>query len=171
MPEPARIYWDAAAWIAYIQKEMPGPDSSFREPRYEMCRTVLERAVAGTVEIVTSAYTLSEVCKRAKDPSSPGINLAGFFDQRFILLTNVNKEVGLRAQSLQLAGVGKLSPQDAVHLASALVANVGVFHTFDGGLLKLDKVFTLNDGNQLRVVMPTDEDPQTNLFTSPGVAQ
>ena len=171
MPEPARIYWDAAAWIAYIQKEMPGPDSSFSEPRYEMCRTVLEQAEAGTVEIVTSAYTLAEVCKRAKDPTSPGIDLAAFFNRPYILLTNVDKEVGLRAQNLQLAGVGKLYPQDAVHLASALVANVPVFHTFDADLLKLDNIFTLKDGNQMRIVRPTEENPQANLFTSPGVAQ
>lgn len=168
MPEPTRIYWDAAAWIAYIQKEMPGPDSSFSEARFEMCRQVLEAAQAGTVEIVTSAYTLAEVCKKAKDP---GINLAAFFDQPYILLTNVDKEVGLRAQSLQLAGVGKLSPQDAVHLASALVANVPILHTFDRDLLDLDKVFTLKDGNQLRIVKPTEENPQPDMFTAPQVTQ
>lgn len=170
MPDPTRIYWDAAAWIAYIQKEMPGPDSSFSEPRFEMCRRVLEKAVAGTVEIVTSAYTLSEVCKKAKEPNSPGIDLAAFFNQPYILLTNVDKEVGLRAQSLQLAKVGKLSPQDAVHLASALVADVPVFHTFDIELLKLDKIFTLNDGNALRIVRPTEENPQADMFTSPQTA-
>lgn len=171
MAEPARIYWDAAAWIAYIQKEMPGPDSSFSEPRFEMCRTVLEQAEAGAVEIVTSAYTLAEVCKRAKEPTSPGIDLGAFFNRRYILLTNVDKEVGLRAQNLQLAGVGRLSPQDAVHLASALVANVPVFHTFDADLLRLDNVFTLSDGNQMRIVRPTEENPQIGLFTSPGAAQ
>jgi predicted nucleic acid-binding protein len=168
MPDPARIYWDAAAWIAYIKKEMPGPDSSFSEPRYEMCRAILQQAEAGTVEIITSAYTLAEVCKRAKDPASPGIDLGAFFNQRYILLTNVDKEVGLRAQNLQLAGVGKLSPQDAVHLGSALVANVPVFHTFDADLLGLDNVLTLNDGNQMRIVRPTEENPQAGLFTTWG---
>lgn len=167
MADPARIYWDACAWIAYIQKEMPGPDSSFTEPRYEMCRSVLLSADAGTVEIVTSSYTLAEVCKKAKGPSSPGIDLAAFFNQRYILLTNVDKQVGLKAQNLQLAGVGKLSPQDAVHLASALVANVPVFHTFDADLLALDKVFTLDDGNKMRIVRPTEENPQPGLF-APG---
>jgi len=164
MAEPARIYWDACAWIAYIQKEMPGPSSSFSEPRYEMCRSVLVEAVGGTIEVVTSAYTLAEVCKKARDPASPGIDLAGFFNQQFILLTNVDKQVGLKAQSLQLAGVGKLTPQDAVHLGSALVANVPVFHTFDADLLALDKVLTLDDGNQMRIVRPTEENPQQGLF-------
>lgn len=164
MPDQARIYWDAAAWIAYIQKEMPGPDSGFSEPRYEMCRSVLEQAEAGTVEIVTSAYTLAEVCKKANDPASPGANLPAFFNQKYILLTNVDKAVGLRAQNLQLAGVGKLSPPDAVHLASALVADVPVFHTFDAGLLKLDNVLTLSNGIQMRIVRPTEENPQVGLF-------
>jgi hypothetical protein len=107
MPEPARIYWDACAWIAYIQKEMPGPDSSFTEPRYELCRSVLLQAVYEAVTLLTSAYTLAEVCKRAKDPTSPGVDLASFFNQQYILLMNVDKQIGLRAQSLQLAGVGK----------------------------------------------------------------
>jgi predicted nucleic acid-binding protein len=168
MADPARIYWDACAWIAYIQKEMPGPDSSFTEPRHEMCRSVLLQAVAGTVVLVTSAYTLAEVCKKAKDPTSPGVDLASFFNHQYILLTNVDKQVGLRAQSLQLAGVGKLSPQDSVHLASALVANVSVLHTFDAELLELDEVFTLDDGNKMRIVRPTEENPQPGLF-SPGV--
>jgi predicted nucleic acid-binding protein len=168
MPEPTRIFWDACAWIAYIQKEMPGPDSSFTEPRYEMCRAVLLEADAGTVDIVTSAYTLAEVCKAAKDPTSPGVDLGAFFNQRYILLTNVDKQVGLRAQSLQLAGVGKLSPQDAIHLASALVANTPIFHTFDRDLLALDNVFTLDDGNKMRIVKPTEENPQVGLFTQWG---
>lgn len=165
MPEPARFYWDACAWIAYIQKEMPGPDSSFTEPRYEMCRTVLQQADAGTVEIATSAYTLAEVCKVAKDPTSPGVDLAAFFNQRYILLMNVDKQVGLRAQNLQMAGVGKLSPQDAVHLASALIANVSVLHTFDTDLLDLDNIFTLDDGNKMRIVRPTEENAQPGLFS------
>lgn len=95
------------------------------------------------------------------------MNLPAFFNQQYILLMNVDKAVGLRAQSLQTAGVGKLSPQDAVHLASALVANVPIFHTFDAGLLKLDNVFILDDGNPMRILMPTGEDPP-DLFTQGG---
>ena len=164
MPEP-RVYWDACAWIAYIKKEMPGPAYKFTEPRYEMCRQVLQLAQARTLDIVTSAFTLSEVCKTKADPRSPAINLPAFFEQPYILLVNVDKQIGMKAQSLQLAGVSGLKPPDATHVASALVWNIPVFHTFDDGLLKLDKALSLNNGNLLRIVRPTEDDVQANLFT------
>ena len=162
------IYWDACAWIAYIQKEMPGQDSAFKEARYNMCRRVLERAAAGEIEIATSAYTLSEVCKKPVDPTSPALNLPAFFDQSYIILVTVDKQIGLKAQSLQAAGVAGLKPQDATHVASALVWNIPTFHTFDEKLLKLDKVLTLDDGNQLRIIRPTEDEPP-ELFT--GIQQ
>ena len=161
--QPSIVYWDACAWIAYIQKEMPGPDTDFKEPRYEMCHRILERAAAKEVEIATSAYTLSEVCKKPIDPTSPGINLPAFFDQPYIALITFDKQVGLKAQNLQVAGVVGLKPQDANHVASALVWNIPVLHTFDKKLLNLDKMLTLNDGNQLRIVRPT-EDESPDMF-------
>jgi predicted nucleic acid-binding protein len=161
------VYWDACAWIAYIQKEMPGPDSTFTEPRYNMCRDVLGKAVAGQIEIATSAYTLSEVCKKPVDPTSPALNLPAFFDQSYIVLVTVDKQIGLKAQSLQVAGVAGLKPQDATHIASALVWNIPTFHTFDDKLLKLDQVLTLDDGNQLRIIRPTEDEPG-DMFTRSG---
>jgi len=158
------VYWDACAWIAYIQKEMPGPTSGFSEPRYDMCRTILRRAEAGQLEIATSAFTLAEVCKSPMDPTSPALNLPAFFDQRYIALVQVDKQVGLKAQSLQVAGVAGLKPQDAIHIASALVHNIPMVHTFDDKLLNLDKFLTLDDGNQLRIIRPTEDEPP-NLFS------
>jgi len=70
----------------------------------------------------------------------------------------------LHAQHLQLAGVGGLKPQDAVHLASALVANVPIFHTFDEKLIKLDKQLSLGDGRHLSIVRPTEEEPMPGLL-------
>lgn len=162
----SRVYWDACAWIAYIQKEMPGPDTKFTEPRYDMCRRVLRRAADRELELATSAYTLSEVCKTPVDPTSPALNLPAFFDQPYILLIAVDKQIGLKAQSLQAAGVAGLKPQDAIHVASALVWSVPLLHTFDGKLLGLDKVLTMDDGNQLRIRRPTEEDDQSELFTA-----
>lgn len=154
------IYWDACAWIAYIQREMPGPESKFKEPRYQMCRTILERAAARQIEIATSAFTLSEVCKKPVDPTSPALNLPAFFEQPYIALVQVDKQIGMKAQSLQIAGVAGLRPADATHVASALVHNIPMVHTFDDKLLQLDKVLTLDDGNQLRIIRPTEDEPQ-----------
>lgn len=165
MAEPDRYYWDACAWIAYINKEMPEDDPRIKFPRYEMCRTVLEQAQARQIEIVTSAFTLSEVCKNKS--LGPGINLPAFFEQPYILLVSIDKQIGMKAQQLQLAGVSGLRPADATHIASALVWDIPVFHTFDGKLLDLDKSLSLNNGNQLRIMRPTEENPQNDLFTGP----
>jgi predicted nucleic acid-binding protein len=156
---PPRIYWDACAWISYINKEMPGPESKFSDARFDMCRETLKSAECGEIEIVTSAFTLAEVCKRAPDPASPAINLPAFFDQPYILLVPVDKAIGLRAQNLQLAGLFGIKPPDAVHLASALVHSIPVLHSFDTDLLDLDKRLTLDDGNQLHICKPTQEKP------------
>ena len=159
-----RVYWDACAWISYINKEMPSAQNEIKHPRFEMCRDTLKRAEKGEIEIVTSAFTLAEVCKRASDSSSPVINLAAFFDQKYILLIPVDKQIGMKAQSLQLAGLAGLKPPDAIHLASALVANVPVFHTFDKNLLRMDKKFALGDGSEMAIVKPTEELPMPPLL-------
>lgn len=159
-----RIYWDANAWIAYIRREMPAADNSITEPRFEMCREVLRRAENGDIEIVTSAFTLAEVCKRRAEPHDPMINLPALFDQRYIVLVPVDKQVGLFAQNLQLTGVGGLKPPDATHLASALVWDVPVFHTFDKSLRALDKNLQSKNGSQLRILMPGEEVPIPGLL-------
>lgn len=161
---PPRIYWDACAWIAFINKEMPGAENGITRPRFEMCRDTLKRAESGDIEIVTSAFTLAEVCKRNPTPNAPVTNLAAFFDQKYILLIPIDKQIGLRAQNLQLAGIGGLKPPDAVHLASALIANVPVFHTFDKKLIDLDKKLSLADGSELSIVRPTEELPMPELL-------
>lgn len=161
---PPRIYLDACAWIAYINRELPGPESSFTEPRYDMCRETLKSAEREEIEIVTSAFTLAEVCKRVPDTLSPAINLPAYFDQPYILLVPVDKAIGLRAQNLQLSGLVKKKPPDAVHLAAALVHSIPVFHTFDAGLLGLNQLLTMDDGNQLTICMPTRENPAPPLL-------
>lgn len=161
---PDRLYWDANAWIAYIRKEMPAADNEIKDPRFEMCRDVLRRAEQGDVEIATSAFTLAEVCKRRSEPHDPSVNLPAFFDQRFVVLVPVDKQVGLLAQQLQLTGVGNVRPPDATHLASALTWSIPVFHTFDGGLLALDNVLTCKDGTTLRIVKPGQEQPMPGLL-------
>ena len=143
---------------------MPAEDNAIKEPRFEMCREVLRRADKGEVEIATSAFTLAEVCKRRAEAYDPTINLPAFFDQRFIILVPVDKQVGLLAQNLQLSGVGGPKPADATHVASALVWDIPILHTFDGPLRKLDNVLQSKDGSQLRIMMPGQEVPVPELL-------
>jgi predicted nucleic acid-binding protein len=161
---PNRIYWDANAWIAYIRKEMPAADNSIKEPRFEMCRDVLRRAERGEVEIATSAFTLSEVCKRRGEAYDGTVNLPAFFDQRYILVIPVDKQVGLLAQNLQLSSVGGLKPADATHVASALIWNVPILHTFDAPLRKLDGLLVCRDGTNLKILAPGAELPMPGLL-------
>lgn len=151
-----RFYWDACAWIAYIGREMPSADSKFTDRRFEMCREVLKGAQDGGLEIVTSTFTLAEVCKR-KDTIGQAGNLSAFFDQPFILLVDVVKPIASRAQAMQQAGIAGLKPPDAVHLASAIWADVSVFHTFDKRLLDLSGNFTTKSGKALQIMKPTEE--------------
>ena len=95
---------------------------------------------------------------------SPDPNLPAFFDQPYILLVPVDKVIGVRAQNLQLAGLYGIKPPDAVHLASALVHNVPVLHSFDADLLDLDKRLMLDDGNPLKICKPSQEKPAPPLL-------
>jgi predicted nucleic acid-binding protein len=143
---------------------MPTAENKIKLPRYEMCRGVLQRAEKGEIEIVTSTFSLSEVCKRRDEALDPTVNVPAFFDQPYVFLVDVTKPVGSRAQHLQLSGVGGLKPADATHVASALIANVTILHTFDGGLLNLSGILTCDNGEQLRIMPPGKEVPTPELL-------
>lgn len=156
MPKPARVYWDACTWIAYINSEKVVPlRSGGTENRFSMCSSVFELAKKSKIEIVTSAFTLAEVCKSADILSSPLDNLASFFERSYILLIPVDLQIGRLAQNYQTSGLGGLKPPDAVHLASARRASVQEFHTFDDKILSLDgKINGLNE-QPIKICRPT----------------
>ena len=165
MAKRIRFYWDACAWIAYInqEKEIQNKDGTV-ENRFEMCRRILDGAENGRIEIVTSAFTLAEVCKSPEVKTSPLDNLAGFFDRSFLLMVPVDMAIGRKAQSIQVSGLFNVKPPDAVHLASAQRASVTEFHTFDGGLLDLDNTLTGTDGKPLKICKPTEGTSLGPLF-------
>jgi predicted nucleic acid-binding protein len=158
-----RIYWDSAAWIAYIKREMPAPDNKIKDPRFTMCKQTLESAEKGNLEIVTSAFTLAEVCKH-DEINSPVNNLPAFFQQKYVILIPADTQVGRKAQYLQLSGLIKRKPADALHIASALIANIPTFHTFDQYLLDLNGTLTIDSGTKLQIVKPTEEIPLPPLL-------
>lgn len=171
MAKPQRIYWDACAWIAFIAEEKAIPTKDGRpENRYAMCLNVLESARKGRYEIVTSAFTLAEVCKSPEVVSSPIDNLAAFFERSYILVVPVDLSIGRRAQAMQASGFVKLKPADTVHLASAQRARVTELHTFDDKILALDGKVLGADGTALKVCRPTEGVPLGPLFDDPGDA-
>lgn len=167
MSSPKRIYWDACVWIALIKQEsIEKPDGSV-EKRYARCREIIAMAEKGKVEIVTSAFTIAEVCKSSDVKESGVDNLPTFFDHSYILLVPLDKSVGVKAQTMQTSGLAGLKPPDAVHLASAHRARVDEMHSYDEALIKLSETITGQDGKPMRICKPGDLKPE-GLFAKSG---
>lgn len=163
---PNRVGWDACTWIAHIQRErILGADGkTVVEDRGAMCRPVLQAAERGVVEIVVSALCLVEVLARNRTAGTDDQKVRDFFDNDYILLVNLDKQVGDFARRLMLGGYAGLKPPDAVHLATACVANVEVFHTFDDKLLVLDGQIDKADGTRLVIRKPVVPAPPAPLL-------
>lgn len=158
-------YWDACVWIGLINQE---PD------KYAKAVGIIERARAGEVLIVTSTFTLAEVLKRkcagiqAGIPEEEDDPFAELLKQDFVVLVNADWDVGVRARALyrEFRDKGLKKPQDALHLATAVLENVDEMHTFDGDdLLKLAGKVKRADGMTLNICHPPDPAPRpANLF-------
>jgi predicted nucleic acid-binding protein len=162
----SRVAWDACTWIAYIQRErIFGPDGkTVVEDRGAMCRPVLEAAERGIVEIIVSAIALVEVLARNRASGVEDQKIRDFFDNEYILLVNVDKHLGDFARRLMLAGHPGLKPPDAIHLATACVANADEFHTFDDRLLALSGAIDKSDGTRLVIKKPAVPAPPAPLL-------
>jgi len=122
------------------------------EDRYPLCRSVIDAAVKGDVEIVVSGLCLVEVNKPSKDIQRNQI--VDYFENDYILIVPLDKAVAVRARDLMFAETPALKPPDASHLATALVSNADEFHTFDKDLLDLDGRLTKLDGTVLKICKP-----------------
>jgi predicted nucleic acid-binding protein len=160
---PSRICWDACAWIALIQKEqIRDDDGNLIEDRYALARSVIDRAEKGGVEIVASGLCLVEVNKDSQTTTRD--QLVSYFENDYIILVPLDKLVGERARSLMFDQHPGLKPADATHLATALIANVDEFNTFDSRLLRFDGQLTKRDGTILRICKPAAGGEPLPLF-------
>lgn len=139
-------------WIALIKRE---------EGRFDACKFVVEKAQRGEVEIWTSMFTLAEVWKRRCGGDDVGLPEADdqafedYIEQDFVKRVAVDTDVGTAARRLlrKYPTIGK--PQDAIHVATALLENVDELHTFDrADLLALDDVLDRQDGSKLKICVP-----------------
>jgi predicted nucleic acid-binding protein len=161
---PRRVYWDACTWIALIQRErIRGPDGRV-EDRGALCRVVLNQALAGDAEIATSSFSLVEVCKNPTLRNEKEDKIADFFENDYVLLVNLDKRVGILARRLMTAGLAKLKPADASHLASAAISAAEEMHTFDEDLLRLDGRVDKPDGTKLKICKPSPGGPPLPLL-------
>jgi predicted nucleic acid-binding protein len=159
-----RVYWDACVWIALIQREKISVPGGGIEDRETMCRMVIEAAKKGALEILTSTFCLVEVCKAPTDKKTISDKLAEFFENDYILLTNLDRLVAERGRELMIRHRG-LKPPDAVHVATAAVSpGVEEMHTFDDRLLQFDNLIDKADGTKLKICKPDAGAPPAPLL-------
>lgn len=137
--KPSVIYWDSCVFIDTLQKT-PG--------RYEDLRKILSEAQNGTVVIVTSTVTLTEVHFFDRDPTKElaeqAEQIRAFFESDFIELWPLDRSVAEDAACI--CRDHALHPLDAIHLATAQKTRCRCFYTYDGkrnkrrkkGLLSFD---------------------------------
>ena len=125
---------------------------------------MLDAAERGIIDIIVSAIALVEVLARNRTSGIDDQRVRDFFDNDYILLVNVDKHLGDFARRLMLAGHSGLKPPDAIHLATACIANVDQFHTFDDRLLALDGVVDKLDGTRLIIKKPAVPAPPAPLL-------
>lgn len=151
-------------WIAVIQRERGAYDATGYEEREMLCRAVIAEAVEGRVEITTSALSLVEVCKIDAAAEEERDLLFDFFRHPWVMMVNVDTEVGQLGRALMMAGYAGLKPADATHVASAIVAGAAELQTFDGRLLALNGVIQRPDGGMLSICRPSAPGKQMPLF-------
>jgi predicted nucleic acid-binding protein len=152
---PKRIYWDACAWIALIQREkIRDPNGVVIEDRETMCKSVINAAKRGEVEIVTSTLSLVEVCKSPLVKGEGEDQIGAYFENDYVILASLDRFVGERGRELMLGGYAGLKPPDAAHVASAAVTDVDEMHTFDRKLLDMNGVVDKADRTKLKICKP-----------------
>lgn len=134
-----RRYWDSSAFLGWLLPE---------SEREDACNSVLQAAENGELEIVTSAFTLTEVIKLKGKPELKKEHegqIAKFFQREYIILRNVDRFIALAAQ--RLVWDQGLTPKDSIHVATALRWKIPVLDTFDDRLIALNGKLALDEGN------------------------
>lgn len=151
-----RRYWDSACFLAWFNEE-PG--------RWEVCGSVLQAAEDGKIELVTSAFTITEVLqpKGEKPLSAEKRTLVQrFFRRPEFVIVNVDRRLAEHAQ--RYFWDFNIKPKDAIHVASAVYAGVPVLETFDEGLICHSGRLAGNPVLQVRVPEGIGGDLQENIF-------
>ena len=122
---PQRRYWDACNWISLIAED--------EAARADVCQHILVDAERGrSAFIITSSLTIAEVIRPRGQPPiqlDHETLIANFFRHEYILVHDVTRTVATNARSL--ARHYSLRPNDAIHLATALLADATVFETWN----------------------------------------
>jgi predicted nucleic acid-binding protein len=129
MSSERRLYWDSDVIIDLLEQT---------QARIHRLLPIVTAAKRGSVIIVTSALTMVEVNKLKNlnllDEQVEQI-VMDFFENDYISIRNVDRFVAEKARPIaRKCGV---KPPDAIQIATAILMEVEVMHTFDGKLLGL----------------------------------
>lgn len=124
-----RIYWDSTAFLCFLKQH--------EGERRGICEDILYHARDGKVHLFTSTFTITEVIrprngdvKGARMLSAEEISdLEGMFQWPWLKKIDVDQRVARKA--VELSREYALSPADAIHAASALVAQADVLQHWD----------------------------------------
>lgn len=160
-----RIYWDSCSWIALISNERIYNNEVLTENRGADCRAVIRSAVKGEIELFTSALGLVEVNKGSLVDGGVTVDkIKDFFENEYIIIVSLDRQVGELGRELMQRGYSKLKPADASHIAAAAVAAVDEMHTYDDKLLALNGKVAKADGTMLRICKPAMTGPKLPLL-------
>lgn len=164
MAEPPRkVYWDACAWIGFINAE-PGKLFSLR--------SIWEEAQRGKYQIWTSVYSYLEVYK-AKDGDGSRVKetslekIEAIFSQDFVERVQLDSVVAKLARDLRIKHDedGLSNRPDAIHLATAVHHNLEELHTWDQShLLGLNGKINRRDGVLLPIIKPAGDHVAGPMF-------
>jgi predicted nucleic acid-binding protein len=134
---PTRSYWDACVFLAWINKE---PE------RVGVIDALLESATAGTIEIVTSIFSITEVAFAASEKVAKAVSAAELarIDKLWaspspVKLAEFHRLIATDARDLMRKATGdglSLKPPDAIHLSTARRLSCDEFLTYDPALFK-----------------------------------
>jgi len=148
-----RYYWDACVWIDLITQS--------KKDRFYKCNNIFLKAQQGEVELWTSSFTLAEVYKRKCDgdltsmPEDLDDEFESLFESGLVKPILLDIQVAKVARRLCRRYHVLRKPQDAVNVASCMIANIDELYTFDvKDLIKLDGQITLKNGNTLKISQP-----------------
>ena len=132
-------YVESSVFISWIRGEKGVVTRDGIVDCASIAETVLKDAESGEYQVVTSHLTIAEVFKKkgaTKLTDTENGAILKYFEQPFIVFVEVDRGIAEEANRLCRRFIDqKLSPNDAIHLASALRAGCDVLLTWDNLLL------------------------------------